>query len=248
MQKAVIVIPCYNEANRIDPEGFRRFFSDPLVNLLFVNDGSSDATSEVLANFCKSSSERASFIDLPKNAGKAEAVRRGMLRVLDDGAEVTGYYDADLATPPEEMIRLARTIDERGVEVAIASRVQLLGTRIERTPVRHYLGRIFATLSSLAINMPVYDTQCGAKAFRAGPSLRAALAEPFHSRWFFDVELLGRLHHGTPQAPGLPIESFVEVPLLRWRDVPGSKLRPLDFPKSLSELVRLRHSLRSRAR
>ena len=248
MQKAVIVVPCYNESKRIDVEGFRRFFNDPWVDLLFVNDGSKDNTSEILASFCASTCGRASLIDLSRNQGKAEAVREGMLHALDVGAEVTGYYDADLATPPEEMIRLVRTIDERCVDVAIASRVQLLGTRIDRTPMRHYLGRVFATLASLVIKMPVYDTQCGAKAFRAGDVLRAALADPFHSRWFFDVELLGRLHHGATQLPGLPIEAFIEVPLLHWRDVPGSKLRPLDFPKSLVELIRIRRSLQFQAR
>ena len=92
----------------------------------------------------------------------------------------------------------------------------------------------------------MYDTQCGAKMFRDGPALRDALREPFGSRWFFDVELLGRLYRGSPLAVGLPLEAFVEMPLNHWRDVPGSKLRPLDFPKSFLELYRIRQSLRRR--
>ena len=67
---------------------------------------------------------------------------------------------------------------------------------------RHYVGRLFATASSLILDMTVYDTQCGAKVLRAGPALRAALATPFHSRWAFDVELLGRLHNGVGGADG----------------------------------------------
>lgn len=247
VRKAIIVVPCYNEAGRLDPTGYRRFLGDPGIDLLFVNDGSKDNTSEVLAALCASLGHQAAFIDLPENVGKAEAVRQGMLRSFDAGAAFTGYYDADLATPPEEMIRIVRTLDERGVDMALASRVQLLGTRIERNPFRHYLGRVFATFASLTVKMPVYDTQCGAKAFRVGPALAAALADPFHSRWFFDVELLGRLYYGSPSVAGLPLEAFVEVPLLHWRDVPGSKLRPLDFPKSLVELFGIRRSLRARA-
>jgi glycosyltransferase involved in cell wall biosynthesis len=243
--KALIVVPCYNEAARLDPQGFRRFLAEPSVDLLFVNDGSKDDTSAVLAALCATMPGRANFVDLVSNVGKAEAVRRGMLHAADMGAEVTGFFDADLATPPEEMARIARTIDDRGVEVALGSRVQLLGTQIERSLVRHWLGRVFATFSAWTVNMPVYDTQCGAKAFRVGPAFRSALAAPFHSRWFFDVELIGRLHGGNLAAPGLPLESFVEVPLLQWRGVPGSKLRPIDFLKSFLELYRIHRALRS---
>ena len=97
----------------------------------------------------------------------------------------------------------------------------LLGHRIERSWARHYLGRLFATASSQVLGLPVYDTQCGAKVFRDGPALRAALATPFTSRWAFDVELLGRLGTGADRR-------FLEVPLERWHDVGGSKLRPRD--------------------
>ena len=113
-----------------------------------------------------------SYVDLPVNVGKAEAVRTGLLRCLADGAEITGYFDADLATPPEEMIRLVRTLQEREATVALAARVALLGTRIERSHLRHYLGRVFATIASLILRIRVYDTQCGAKAFRTVPAFR----------------------------------------------------------------------------
>ena len=131
----MIAVPCYNEEKRLDASAFRRFLDDPDVALLFVNDGLKDGTSAVLAALCALMGGRASLVDLPRNVGKAEAVRKGMLQCLDAGAEVTGYYDADLATPPTEMFRLIRTLDERGAEVALASRVQMLGTQI-RAP-RH---------------------------------------------------------------------------------------------------------------
>ena len=94
------------------------------------------------------------------------------------------------------------------------------------------------------LRINVYDTQCDAKVFRRGPALRAALEEPFVTRWNVDIELIGRLHRGSPQAPGLSLEAFVEMPLSNWRDVPGSKLRPLDFPKFLGDLLRVHRSLR----
>jgi hypothetical protein len=120
----------------------------------------------------------------------------------------------------------------------------MLGTTIDRSPRRHYLGRVFATASSLALGMTVYDTQCGAKVLRAGPVLDHALAAPFSSRWSFDVELLGRLRRGGDGVVGLPISAFREVPLVRWSDVAGSKLGALDALRAGLDLLRVGISTR----
>jgi hypothetical protein len=117
--------------------------------------------------------------------------------------------------------------------------VRLLGRHIERSALRHYLGRVFATGASLTLGLPVYDTQCGAKLLRAGELARRLVAEPFLTRWVFDVELLARLSRLVRDEP-VPIEQRVhEVPLLRWTDVPGSKVRPWDFMRSGLELARI---------
>ncbi len=243
MPKTIIVVPCYNEEKRLDIEGYRRFLASPEIELLFVNDGSKDGTPMVLAALCERLGGCASYFDLPVNVGKAEAVRAGLLRCLAEGAEITGYFDADLATPPEEMIRLVRTLDERKATVALAARVALLGTRIERSHMRHYLGRVFATIASLILRIRVYDTQCGAKVFRTVPAFRQAVAVPFCTRWIFDVELLGRLKRGSHASAGVPLEMFVEMPLEEWRDVAGSKLHPMDFPKTFIDLWRVHRAL-----
>jgi dolichyl-phosphate beta-glucosyltransferase len=248
MHKNVIVIPCYNEANRLDPSAFHHLVQIPGVDLLFVNDGSTDRTLIVLNEICATMESRATFLTLARNSGKAEAVRQGMLRALNSGADVVGYYDADLATPPHEMLRLIAVLDESEALVALASRVRLLGTKIERRALRHYLGRIFATAASLCIGIPIYDSQCGAKVFRAGECLREALANPFISRWGFDVELIGRLLTGGRGTPGVSPDYFLEMPLKSWRDVPGSKLHASDFPKTMFELVRITINLRRRAK
>ena len=108
-----------------------------------------------------------------------------------------GYTDADLATPPSELLRLAQYLDESaGVDMVMGARIAFLGARIDRSPLRHYLGRFFATGASFALKKPVYDTQCGAKVFRVDERLKAACGEPFRSGWAFDVELLARLLTG----------------------------------------------------
>ncbi len=247
MYRATVVVPCFNETRRLQPQGFCGF--DPeTAELVFVDDGSTDNTRAVLESLCAHVGARglaARTVALDKNVGKAEAIRRGLLNALESDASVVGYLDADLATPPAEMARLIRTLNEQCVDVVMGARVVLLGTQIRRRSVRHYLVRIFATVASLILQMPVYDTQCGAKVFRRTAALECALAEPFSGRWAFDVELIGRLHAGTREVPGVPTSRFVEVPLSEWRDVDGSTLRGLAVPLLGIELLRIALALRA---
>lgn len=239
--RAIVVVPCYNEALRLDAPGFREFLDSAPegLRLLFVDDGSRDGTVAVLQDLVHRSAGRAGLFLLERNQGKAEAVRQGMLVGLAQGAEVVGYWDADLATPLETIPLFLDFLRENpAVEVLLGSRVLLLGKRIVRKATRHYPGRVFATLASLMLGLPVYDTQCGAKLFRRTQALELALSRPFRSRWIFDVELLGRLlswyRHQAPEAEG---GAFYEYPLPRWRDIGGSRLAPRDFLRAALELA-----------
>ena len=255
-QRGVVVVPCYNEASRLAPDGFFAFAAEPRLSLLFVDDGSTDGTAAVLEQLAadlRARGVQATTLTLPENQGKGEAVRLGMLEALRGGADAVGYYDADLATPVPEMVRLVHAlwglaagegVPEGPIDVALGVRVALLGRRITRKVYRHYLGRVFATFASLILAVPIYDTQCGAKVFRRTPALLAALAQPFSARWAFDVELIGRLLAGAPGAPGIPLSAFVEIPLRAWTDVGGSTLRPIHFPQLALELAQIHQSLR----
>ncbi len=242
---SVVVVPCYNEARRLSLTGFEQFRQYPNVHLIFVDDGSTDDTQAVLADLCARLPGQARVLVQPKNGGKAEAVRAGMLAAYDAGAERIAYLDADLATPPEEMARLLEVLESRDVAVVMGARVALLGTHIERSAKRHYMGRVFATFASLILSLRVYDTQCGAKAFRRSERLRAVLATPFSSRWAFDVELIGRLMVDRPGQPGLSPQDFVEVPLQTWQDIAQSRLTFWDVPKMGLDLMKI--SLRLQA-
>ena len=219
---ATIVIPCFNEAKRLDPTALLRLAADPSVRLLFVDDGSTDGTGAVLRGLADESGD-VEILTLAKNQGKAEAVRFGMVAALAGSAPLIGYYDGDLATPPAELLRLVAALaDHPNVECVLGARVALLGTAIERRPLRHYAGRLFASAASAALGVQVYDTQCGAKVFRSSAALRAAIEPPFRSRWAFDVELLDRLLRGGSAAAAVRPEQLLEVPLHAWRDVSGS--------------------------
>jgi dolichyl-phosphate beta-glucosyltransferase len=246
MQKTIVVIPCYNEAERLKVDEFNYLLDQPGLELLFVNDGSMDNTEQLLKELIKKNSPGANLLNLSKNQGKAEAVRQGMLHAIDQGASMTGFVDADMATPSKEVLRLLDKANKGRRSVILGSRVRLLGYAIDRRPMRHYIGRIFATFASLILRLPVYDTQCGAKLFIASPLLKESLTEPFCSRWIFDVELIGRLLTGSDNFKPLTADDFIEVPLKEWMDVNGSKIAFWDFVKAARDLMKIAIRLKRR--
>jgi glycosyltransferase involved in cell wall biosynthesis len=244
----IIVIPCYNEAQRLDLERLGTLVRSERVRLLFVNDGSTDDTGRLLATF-ENSSSTVEILSLPRNVGKAEAVRLGLVRALELGAPIVGYYDADLATPPHELLRLLDVLESKpDLSVVTAARVALLGRTIVRRATRHYLGRVFATFAALVLRLRVYDTQCGAKFFRVTPGFVAATARPFRSSWIFDVELIGRLLRGTDSAEPVPASAFEEIPLREWHHMEGSKLGLRAMARALVDLLVLEVELNRRPR
>jgi glycosyltransferase involved in cell wall biosynthesis len=231
-----IVIPCFNEAHRLQPESVKALRAEAGCDVLLVDDGSRDDTASLLASIAAADSG-IDVLCLPRNHGKAEAVRTGLLAAIDRGADVVGFADADFATPPAEIARLVRRCIDEQRPVVIGSRVDLLGHDITRNELRHYTGRVFGTMSSLVLGFSVYDTQCGAKVFMVSPALARALGQPFVGRWSFDVELLGRLASGGT-------DGFVEVPLLEWHEVGKSKLGLAGSVRATAELLLVRRALR----
>lgn len=228
----IIVVPCYNEAKRLPVEAFREYAAHVHdVQFLFVDDGSTDGTGALITELAASLPGKFAALILPRNCGKAEAVRQGFLKAFKSDPQLVGFWDADLATPLDEIAPLRMLLDERPqIEMVFASRVNLLGRKVRRRLLRHYIGRIFATLAVVAIRVPIYDTQCGAKLFRVTDSLRCIFSTPFLSNWIFDVEIVARLaaeRRGTKR-PG-PREVICEYPLQVWTDVAGSKVKGRDF-------------------
>ena len=237
MTQPLVVVPCFNEERRLDPSRLRELVESGRARVLFVDDGSTDGTAAALERL-SNGADAIEVLRLPRNVGKAEAIRQGLLRGLESDAPILAYCDADLATPPGELLRLIELLESRSdLEFVLASRVLMLGWRIERRAYRHYLGRVFATLASLFLRVPVYDTQCGAKAFRASPALREAVSSPFRSSWVFDVELIGRLLRGSRSVDPVPLAAFEEMPLRAWRDVSGSRLGPLAMGEAFVDLL-----------
>jgi glycosyltransferase involved in cell wall biosynthesis len=238
-----IVVPCYNEAARLDGDAFLQFARQtPGLCFLLVNDGSRDATLSRLHGLAQAAPGRFEVIDQQPNAGKAAAVRRGMLRAFDLGVEMAGYWDADLATPLAEIPRFVEVLRDMPERLVVfGARVQLLGRSIQRKHSRHMLGRVFATAASSLLEMPIYDTQCGAKLFRVNATTRALFAEPFAVGWTFDVEIVARLAQLQRRSGGPHADQLIyELPLLTWHDVAGSKVSAFDFVRAAFDLNRVR--------
>ena len=242
MISVTIVVPCFNEVDRIRPADIELLAEDGR-RVLLVNDGSTDGTLDLM-RLIEQRSDSIEVLDLQPNAGKAEAVRQGMLVALERGDALVGFADADMATPVNEILRLQQIgLDQPEFKVVLGSRVQLLGRNVQRSAFRHYSSRMYATAAGTIVGVPVYDTQCGAKFFRDDHILRHALSAPFHSRWSFDVELMGRLIRGGRAGEGYSIDHFIEVPLEEWYDMPGSKLRLAGSIRAGLELILIARAL-----
>jgi glycosyltransferase involved in cell wall biosynthesis len=240
MSRAIVVVPCYNEAKRLNLRAIQEYGRRAdAAELLFVNDGSRDETLELLEHLNRSNPRRFSFLHLAKNGGKAEAVRQGVLMAIGAGADYVGFWDADLATPLADIEPFCRILDGKpAIDLVVGTRMRLLGHAIERKPLRHALGRLFANVASLALGVKLFDTQCGAKLFRVTPNLARLFERPFQTKWIFDVELLARMKQARQVRRQPLLESAIyEFPLDSWRDVAGSNVKGRDFVKASFELA-----------
>ncbi len=243
-----IIVPCFNENKRLNANAFEKFCKQySQVEFLFVDDGSTDQTVEKLTELINQFPQRFSLLTLPQNMGKAEAIRQGVKKALHLNAYYIGFWDADLATPLEEIPRFINVLNAKpNLFLVTGARVKLLGRHVERGIWRHYFGRLSATLISVALSIPCYDTQCGAKIFRATPQLDQLFDAPFGSRWLFDVEIIARLLVYAEKDPRLhPQHCMYELPLLSWEEREGSKIQLRDYLQSLSDLAKIRARLRA---
>jgi dolichyl-phosphate beta-glucosyltransferase len=229
-----VVIPAFNEAVRIANTVTVTIAylekESPGSELIVVNDGSTDATGEVIRKISALPSTVAvRLLENFPNRGKGAAVRTGLL----NGAKPIGvFFDADLSTAIDELPKIVEPIARGEVDIAFGSRAldrKLIGNR--QPWRREQGGRVFNLVVRLATGLPFWDTQCGFKAFRmeaCRPIIESAKVIGFG----FDVELLL-----LAQRAGLRLR---EIPV-RWNHHEGSKVRLVqDSMRMLREILSLR--------
>jgi dolichyl-phosphate beta-glucosyltransferase len=229
-----IVLPAYNEAERIGPAldellGYLEGLAAPgahasstpgrlgdSVQVLVVDDGSTDTTVELVRSRAAALGEPAAVITLDvlsiPHGGKGAAVRAGMLAATGD---VVVFADADMATPPDMLPRLLAALERS--DIALGSRIQPDGSDMRKTQPRYRraLGALFHLFASAWAVGPVQDTQCGFKGFT-----RAAAQDLFRRQKVtsivFDVELIYLARRRGYHLAIVPIE---------WADRRGSRMR-----------------------
>jgi dolichyl-phosphate beta-glucosyltransferase len=227
--KLSIVIPAYNEESRLPStldSIFEYFEGKPYtLEVIVVNDGSSDHTSEVVRNNSHYGSQLG-LIAFDENHGKGYAVKKGLLQAQ---GELVMYDDADGASPIEEFHKLIHAIDD-GFDIAIGSRA-IEKELVEDLWYRRLLGTVFNALIKLIVINDFQDTQCGFKLFK-----RHCAQEIFNkvclNGFSFDVEVLF-----LAKKLGYKI---AEIPIL-WHSVPGSKINIfIDSPLMLLAVMKIR--------
>ncbi|MFA6564553.1 MAG: glycosyltransferase [Verrucomicrobiia bacterium] len=236
--RLALIVPCYNEAHRLKIAAWHAHLAEePNDWIVFVDDGSTDGTLEMLTGFVRTH-PRVEAIHLSRNLGKAGAVRYGIMHALRLWpSEYIGYWDADLSTSLTLVHDFMTALDHQPEALAaIGVRRQDASHKVHRPAWRRFSSWAFAHAASAALGMRFRDTQCGAKVFRR----RAAeniFREPFLSPWLFDVEVMARLIQfvGRKQARS----AISEVHLREWRDTEKSRFFSQYASQAPRDLLRI---------
>lgn len=230
-----VVIPCYNEEERLSSEAFKSFVNSNLgFHLCFVNDGSKDNTLCVLKELCKGNEPRMSVYNCEKNGGKAEAVRLGMLHLAKECQfDYIGFLDADLSTNFDDFKGLVSTIANSQYKIVSGSRINRMGANIAKESARKIISQGINFIIRKTLEMDFKDTQCGAKIMDK-EIVEKTFQEKFLTKWLFDVEIFMRMKkvYGFKEAQNL----ICEKPLNRWVHMDGSKLSFKDSLKIVGQI------------
>jgi len=199
-----VIIPAYNEAKRlpltlvdVDKHLASQEFS---YEILVVNDGSKDATSEIARRF-SSLVENLKVIDLSENLGKGAAVRQGMMEARGNWRL---FMDADNSTSVNEFLKMMPYFKE-SYDVVIGSR-SVRGAKLH--PPQPLYRRLIGKLGNLFVRIillkGIWDTQCGFKCFSEESAEKIFPLVKING-WGFDIESLALARHFGYRIKEIPV-------------------------------------------
>lgn len=216
MNKLSVVIPAYNEEQRIAQtlHEVSRFLRNQAFDyeILVVNDGSKDGTANVV-NGLAAELKNLKLIDNKENHGKGYVTKQGMLAATGD---IRLFMDADNSTKVDEIIKMLPYF-EKGYDLVIGSR-RIVGANIavHQPWFRDFLGGAFRFIVHTLVPIGVSDSQCGFKAFTAKAAQEIFPRQTIY-RWAFDVEILALARRNKLTIKEVPItwvndaESHVKI-------------------------------------
>lgn len=220
--KVYCLIPFYNEEKRIKIEKYIEIFNENKSIIFFlIDDGSDDNTHEILKVLALNRNN----VILKRNKynlGKAETIRIGFLELSLENYQYVGFFDSDLSTPFNEFLRIKEIAIINNLQLVFASRIKLLGNKIQRNRFRHFFSRIVLTIINLIFKLNIYDTQCGCKIF-SKEIVDQLFKKKFETKWLFDIEIFIRFFNY------INTNLIKEVPINEWKEIKGSKIKYIDF-------------------
>lgn len=237
-ESILLVIPVFNEEKRWNEEYFLELASksDRKLAYIFVDDGSTDNSINLIENLCNKS-DRFHFLRSELNQGKGEAIRNGFNYGTKKAYLGIGFLDSDGAFSANDVDKMSKVFFEKCLkddefQAVWSSRIRLAGRKIARSQRRHFLGRVISKIVSPYTRGIPWDTQSGLKIFKNDLALIEIVSFKFRSKWFFEIEMLQRCIITT----GTSMRIW-EEPLDSWHDVRGSKIKGKQYAIILAEIT-----------
>jgi len=241
-----VVVPCYNEAERLSKHLIKEFIYKNLgYHLCFVNDGSTDKTLEVLESLQKANPEHISILSYNQNRGKAEAIRHGLQYLTEDKQyDYFGFLNTELSTDLRNLRDfedLVDTIEKSNYKIVSGSRVNRANMNKFNVSKNQMIDFSINVFIQTILGIPLKDPKCGAKIMNREIA-ETLFAKKFITKWLFDVELLMRIRkfYGKTAAKSM----ICEQPLKRWVHADNLKLSTKDSIKILGQLFQVVYGYR----
>ena len=243
-----LIIPFYNESNRINEFFFKSILNLSVDFIILVDDGSSDGSSEIISGVL-GEDKRLIWLKNTVNLGKSEAVRIGLIKSIELDCKFILTSDADGALETADLQKaLSLAIENFSVDNQVTSqnaifsgaRVRLSGWNIHRTTSRQWIGRIIATLVSIISGVEMYDPQSPLKVYVIDKEVfLKSLQKKLRTKWCSEIELILRLQSilRIEQKNSLRIHEF---PLGYFKDVEGGSLTSSKIFLVVKELIALK--------